>query len=197
MHLMNRAMSRLFAGGLLFGAFMLAAPEAVAGGLRFSEGQWRLTVEGMGAFDDADADRGGDIYSSAQAEYEIPLGKRFAMGLRVAPAFLYYEDEDDDRDHDGSGGLMYGGGAGIAFRLYQRAEERTGWYGEIGTVVLATTGKLEGNGSHVNFKSDVGIGYQFRSGFHAAVKLEHISNAGIDDDNDGVNGAGLAVGYRF
>jgi len=184
---------RAFTAAAFLGGCILAASTAEAGGLRFSEGQWRLTVQGMDAFRDAEDDRGGDGYAVAQAEYEIPLGKRFAMGLRVVPAWLYHESDDGG----GGSGWVYGAGTGIAFRLYQRAEERTGWYGEAGAVVLGMADTFEGNSSHVNFKSDIGLGYQFANGWHAALKAEHISNAGLGDENDGVNGVGIAIGYRF
>jgi hypothetical protein len=44
---------------------------------------------------------------------------------------------------------------------------------------------------------EAGIGWRFASDWHAAVKYQHISNAGIERPNDGVNGFALTVGFTF
>jgi hypothetical protein len=52
-----------------------------------------------------------------------------------------------------------------------------------------------------NFNPQAGIGTEFTVGsgppYFAAVRASHISNAGLDDDNRGVNGVILLIGRYF
>ncbi|MBI5091688.1 MAG: acyloxyacyl hydrolase [Candidatus Hydrogenedentes bacterium] len=153
-----------------------------------SSGRWRLELQGMKAFTEDHSDRNGPAYYAASAEYEWPMLKRCTLGLRLYPLFVY-------PGHDSTN---YGAGAGVAGRIYQNADVRDGLFVEGGVSALVTGQEFERDNSKLNFLSELGVGYQFpRNNWHIAVKLEHISNAGLGPDNRGINAVGLGLGYTF
>jgi hypothetical protein len=93
--------------------------------------------------------------------------------------------------------------AGI-FALYyldRLAVHRLRPYIEGGINGIYTQWRVDGQGSNFNFNPQAGIGTEISLGsgppFLAAVRLHHISNAGLDDDNRGVNSVVLVLGRFF
>lgn len=162
------------------------APAAQAGGVRFSEGHWRQELTLSNGFHAGKRNRESDRFASLAFEYEAPFRKRATLDFRIYPGLAYFESGES---------TLYAGGFGIGVRLYQKKELK-GWYGEIMGSVLLMSGKLRGNGSSVNLFNEAGLGYQFDR-WHVSLKVQHISNAGISRDNDGVNAVGLGFGYNF
>jgi lipid A 3-O-deacylase len=76
--------------------------------------------------------------------------------------------------------------SGRSFRLYV----------EGGIGLIYTDFRVEGQGLRVNFNPQAGLGIEHRSGYFAAARLHHISNAGLDRENRGVNTVLLMMG-RF
>jgi lipid A 3-O-deacylase len=74
-------------------------------------------------------------------------------------------------------------------------------YLEGGIGVVYTDFQVEGQGSRLNFNPQIGIGVEFErdSGppVFGAVRLSHISNAGLADENRGVNSVILMIGRYF
>lgn len=74
-------------------------------------------------------------------------------------------------------------------------------YVEGGIGGIYTEWKVEGQGSRLNFNPQLGIGTDFSLGsdvtYLAALRLHHISNAGLKDDNRGVNSVVLVIGRFF
>ena len=73
-------------------------------------------------------------------------------------------------------------------------------YIEGGVGVIYTDFQVEGQGLRWNFNPQLGIGTEIKSNgdtFFVTVRAHHISNAGLDDDNRGVNSVMLMVGYYF
>jgi lipid A 3-O-deacylase len=74
-------------------------------------------------------------------------------------------------------------------------------YLEGGIGVVYTDFQVEGHGSRLNFNPQIGIGVEFErdSGppVFGAVRLSHISNAGLADENRGVNSVILMIGRYF
>jgi hypothetical protein len=74
-------------------------------------------------------------------------------------------------------------------------------YIEGGIGVIYTDFQVDGQGSRFNFNPQIGIGteIQMDSGppFFGAVRLSHISNAGLHEDNRGVNSVVLMIGRYF
>ncbi len=177
------------AGLMVFTACALIAPNAAAGALDWKSANWRLELMGWNGLDTGDGDRSEDWGSTDTVEYEVPLGSHFAFGLRAAPLFYYDQDNNDDD--------MWGVGFGPTLRLYSKADEQRGFFGELGLTALYHSEKFTGNGSDLNFVSELGVGYKFKREWHIALKWRHISNAGIDEDNSGANAIGLGLGYSF
>jgi lipid A 3-O-deacylase len=80
------------------------------------------------------------------------------------------------------------------------ASDRLVPYLEGGIGAVYTDFQVEGQGSRFNFNPQIGIGMEFKvdSGkpFFTALRLSHISNAGLQDENRGVNSAVWILG-RF
>ena len=162
------------------------APAAQARDVRFSEGHWRQELTLANGLHAGKRNRESDRFISLAFEYEAPYRKRATLDFRIYPGLVYFENGES---------TLYVGGIGIGTRLYQKTELK-GWYGEILGGVLLMSGEWRGNGSNVNFLSEAGLGYQFDR-WHVVLKVQHISNAGISSDNDGVNAVGVGFGYNF
>ena len=179
---MRKAQTFVFLGMLI----VLAAPALA--GVKFGEGRWRLEFSGAPGIHSGTTDRQGNILATGSLEYEFPATSRTTLGLRLLPLFLYEQDDAD---------TVAGAGFGLSGRLYQHAEEYRGWFGELEVSALGHDGKIEGNSANLNFLTGVGVGYKFKSNWHAAIRYEHISNAGLAENNAGANSVGLAVGFTF
>ena len=74
-------------------------------------------------------------------------------------------------------------------------------YVEGGIGGIYTEWKVDGQGSHLNFNPQLGIGTEFSVGTDAtylvALRLHHISNAGLKEDNRGVNSLVFVIGRFF
>ena len=74
-------------------------------------------------------------------------------------------------------------------------------YVEGGIGGIYTEWKVDGQGSHFNFNPQLGIGTEFSVGpvatYSAALRLHHISNAELKEDNRGVNSIVFAIGRFF
>ncbi|HNR31226.1 MAG TPA: acyloxyacyl hydrolase [Candidatus Hydrogenedentes bacterium] len=167
---------------------LVLSPVFAYGDVKFDEGRWRLELSGARGIHSGSTDREGDTLVTGSVEYEFPASARTTLGLRLLPLFIY--DQDDYE-------TVVGGGFGLSGRLYQHAAEYRGWFGELGVSALAHDGKIRRNSSNVNFLTGVGVGYQFKSNWHATLRYEHLSNAGLGDHNAGVNTVGLAFGFTF
>lgn len=126
----------------------------------------------------------------ASVEYEVPLVKHLTFGIKAYPLFLYNQDDPGED-------TVFGVGVGPEFRVYSKGSEHRGFFLEIGTGVLAATGRFDGNSGAVNFLNEGGVGYKFKRGWHVAAKISHVSNLGFAFKNSGVNNLGIAFGYTF
>ena len=74
-------------------------------------------------------------------------------------------------------------------------------YIEGGIGVIYTDFQVDGQGSRLNFNPQIGIGTEMKldsgSPFFGAVRLSHISNAGLHNDNRGVNSIVIMIGRFF
>jgi hypothetical protein len=78
---------------------------------------------------------------------------------------------------------------------------RTIPYLELGGGVLFSNHAVPLNTSHVNFLTHAALGFQFfnnnRRAFTAAVRYEHISNAGLTTPNPGINTVQFQLGLNW
>jgi hypothetical protein len=81
------------------------------------------------------------------------------------------------------------------------ASDRLVPYLEGGIGVVYTDYQVKGQGSRFNFNPQIGIGAEFQVGsgapFFTALRLSHISNAGLHDENRGVNSIVWMLGRFF
>ncbi len=151
------------------------------------EGNWRLELSGLHIFQSTSGRYDGDLYFTGTVEYEVPVGSRGKLGLRLLPLFVKPGTD-----------AMYAGGAGLAGRIYQHKGTCDGFFAEIGVSALYQSRELKDNSSRVNFLSEAGVGYKFPdSGVHVSLKIQHLSNASLGEHNAGINGVGLATGVSF
>lgn len=69
-------------------------------------------------------------------------------------------------------------------------------YIEGGIGLIYTEFRVKGQGLHVNFNPQAGLGVEHGTGYFATIRLHHISNAGLNRENRGVNTVLLMIG-RF
>lgn len=74
-------------------------------------------------------------------------------------------------------------------------------YVEGGIGIIYTDFQVPGQGMRVNFNPQLGIGAEIKTGsekaFYMALRLHHISNGGIDDENRGINSVMGMFGFYF
>jgi lipid A 3-O-deacylase len=74
-------------------------------------------------------------------------------------------------------------------------------YVEGGIGAIYTQFRVKGQGLHYNFNPLLGVGYELPQedgkNLFAAIRLHHISNAGFDHENRGVNSVELQIGRFF
>jgi len=195
---MNTTFNRLLAAIIVttIGPIIHAAAEDAASSSfteRFRAGIWRLDLSSAMGYDSGSHTRDGDYYLTGSVEYGWAVRSRGVVGIRIYPMFLYYEEADSR----GKSHWIYGAGAGVVGRVYAKRDVRQGWYGELGIAPIWHSRYIERNSSRMNFLSSIGLGYQFESDWHLALKWEHLSNANLKRLNSGVNSISLGVGYTF
>jgi hypothetical protein len=153
-------------------------------------GWLRLEGVGMTAWHSGRHDRNGDLGLRLTLDYEIPVVNHFTISPRVMP--LMYYDENNEGDNQ-----IFAAGFGFTMRAYVRKTDYRGFYAELGGMGIFQTCTFEGNDGWFNFMEEVGVGWVFKSDWNTSLKVGHISNADIFDENAGVNFATLGVGYSF
>lgn len=172
-------------------ASVLLMPLATWAGMGSADGWWQFELGGgPGLAVGSARDRSGDILLTGFVEYELPVQTRTTVGFRFMPLFIYTQDEPETE-------TVWGGGIGLAARFYPFSTTYRRWYGEVEGHLLGHRHKLEGNSSNIDFLIGAGIGYRFSNNWHGIVKFEHISNAGLGDQNIGANTLSGGIGYSF
>lgn len=93
--------------------------------------------------------------------------------------------------------------SGNMFAVYQFGDRRTRWrpYAEAGIGVIYTDFRVDGQGLRVNFNPQAGLGLEWRRNGGAPLyfnlRLHHVSNGGLHEDNRGLNSVMLSVGTFF
>jgi hypothetical protein len=136
---------------------------------------------------DNDWKEGADFYYTGSVEYELGLCPHLTLGIKALPLF-YYPGPD----------TVYGVGGGVTARVYQHKDQYDGLFGEVGGSVLWHSQEFEHDNSKVDFVTGAGLGFQFRKvPLHLTLRVEHISNGGLEHPNHGFNGVGVATGVNF
>jgi hypothetical protein len=80
------------------------------------------------------------------------------------------------------------------------ATDRLQPYVEAGVGAIYTDFRREGQGLRWNFNPQLGIGTLIHGGgapWLVALRLSHVSNAGLAEDNEGINALTLTIGRYF
>ena len=90
----------------------------------------------------------------------------------------------------------------LAFKYLDRfAMEGRRPYLEAGIGVIYTDFQVDGQGSRINFNPQAGAGMEWTCSdghaLQAGVRVHHISNGGLHEDNRGINSLLLTVGWLF
>lgn len=177
----------LLAGLLIFTIGMLClSNNAHAEFFKWDEGMWRVELAVSGGIHSGTKSRSGDVLYTSFIEYEVPVLPRATLGLRLLPMFIYDSPTN-----------VWGGGVGLSARFYEHKDIYEGLYVETWGHAIYHEHRISGNSSNFNFLIGAGLGYQFPNNWHAIIRYDHISNAGIGNRNAGVNAIGLGIGYRF
>lgn len=158
------------------------------------QGWWRGEfASSTGTIGNQWPDREEDYLLLASADYEWPVGPRTTLAARGYPVFFYNlrGSEPDRTDH------IYGAGLGAALRFYSRQIRAKGLYFELSSAAVWHEEHLPSNGSSLNFLSGGGLGYDFGNDWAATVKILHLSNGGLDDENSGLNTAMIGISKTF
>jgi len=159
----------------------------------FSQGRWRTEfVSTSGTWGSQWPQHEKDYFVIGSIEYEWPIHRHCTFSLRSYPLFFYNRHKTEKLDSAD----IYGAAFGAALRLYQKKGKR-GLFAELGSSALWHSNYLPGNGSKLNFISDIGLGYQFNENFSICAKYFHLSNAGLDEPNSGFDALAITAGYRF
>lgn len=89
--------------------------------------------------------------------------------------------------------LVASGNLLVVYDLAPRGASGIVPYVEAGVGLIYTDFQREGQGLRFNFNPVAGVGVRMGSKF-ITVRLHHVSNAGLDDDNDGINSVVLGFG---
>ena len=160
----------------------------------FKQGHWRFEkLGGIGLSSSDESDRKGDYYFTGSLGYEWPIYKsRREVGLRVYPTLLYRQHRNDKGESD----TIYACSVGPVIRWYESTVHKGG-YLEIGVSLLWNSHLFRDNAASWNGLTEFGIGYEFDSQWHVALKFQHISNGQTRSPNKGVNAVALGFGFAF
>ena len=116
-------------------------------------------------------ERDDDFGLRTNIDYEFPIVEHLTISPRLIPIMYYHQA-------DGSNSV-WATGIGVVFRGYSNGKEQRGVFGEAGLHFIGQSAKFDGNSGSFNFMEEAGIGYMFKTGWHVAAKISHISNASI------------------
>jgi len=69
--------------------------------------------------------------------------------------------------------------------------------GKIDVLGTPDAQRWKSHGSRLLFRENIGIGYRFNAKWSVVLNLNHISNAGLADPNEGMNDIGLTVNMKL
>ncbi len=166
-------------------ALLSAGPAGAHPEAGFERGRLRIDASVAEVFD-SDGWR-DDRLLTLSVEWEFQVIGPLSMGMRILPLFAYGGNE-----------RVYGFASGPANRLYSNPDTQTGFYGGIGVALVWHSPRFDGNASAGNFFHEVTLGYRFEDiPLSLAVKVHHLSNAGIADPNHGWNAVAFEVGSSW
>ena len=150
-----------------------------------AKGSWRWEVEGSW-MNDFDSDN--QLQGAWYASWFLIENFSFDFGPEVA----WFSQ---------GGGNTWGAGPAFMFRWHFLARETWSIYADAGVGMMFTGSNVPSAGSSVNFTPRIGVGASFEVASNAriltGIRWAHISNANVDDNNDGRNSIQLYAGLSL
>jgi hypothetical protein len=179
---------RAFVLTLIFAVFMAAAPVTAHADAASDEDRWEIGVQGGASFNDQD---------ESFTQYEALLNYRLPWRLNVAEAF------DLGMRVTSTAGILKGGGEsggigtlGLAF-VFPEGRDFMVRIGSAATYMTKDEYGDEDLGTHFQFTSHLCVSYRFWDALSARVRVQHMSNASLSDENPGVNMLLFGLHYAF
>jgi hypothetical protein len=122
--------------------------------------------------------------------HKAPEPLRFKVELTAGLATI-----DSDEHFAASIGAM------ALYFLDKFSNDRYKPYAEAGIGLIYTGFRVEGQGLNINFNPQLGLGIEIiknsKRSYFVNIRLHHLSNAGLDENNRGVNSVMLMLGMYF
>ncbi len=161
----------------------LAASSAQAEMLKLEESGVRLGVS------DSQADQHFEqyeVFSSHALPWQWDMGNDWELQSRLNLSAGVLSASGGD-------GLVATIGPGLVL-----SKEKWNFFAGISPTYLGKdTYEVEDLGGNVHFTSHIGLGYKFDCNFGIAYRYQHMSNAGLEDENPGLNLHALEIKYHF
>lgn len=129
---------------------------------------------------------------------EFSLLPRTDLRLAVETSLAYWRQRRPAEDPSRTDALF---DIGVTPLILWQGANAEGWYGQAGIGAHWLSRHYDNNGrrfsTKLQFASQVGLGFVFENRFKLALKLEHVSNAGLKRPNPGVNFIGVQIGTVF
>jgi hypothetical protein len=121
----------------------------------------------------------------------IATGEEVDLHVRLELGLMNLEGDDSGREFSFS----------PALRLYLYKDTTIRPFFELGVGLVHNNASIEGQGTEVNFLSYGGTGLRFMLGekasIDAGVRVRHISNGGLDQNNSGLNNFMLMLTFNI
>jgi Lipid A 3-O-deacylase (PagL) len=180
---------------LLLLTMVSCAPMAQAQGPTEGGHEWQIwTGGGHGTNGSQSSDKVWNLGGRYGLILTAPHGPGFLHGrleyaFDVVPAFLVFQKQN----------TAYGFGINpFAFKWALATKGRVVPYAELGGGTLFTNVKAPAGTSKVNFTTSGGIGLHFlgkRYNVSTEIRFMHISNAGLENSNPGINTVQFRIGF--
>ena len=152
------------------------------------ENNWEIGAQGGASFNSKD-----ESFTQYEAllNYRLPwrwgIADGFDLGMRVTSTAGVLDGGGE------SGGI---GTLGLAF-VFPDGRDFQVRVGSAATYMTKDVYGDEDLGTHFQFTSHLAVSYRFWDELSARVRVQHMSNAGLSDDNPGVNMLLFGLHYAF
>jgi|SRR5688500_8607387 len=147
---------------------------------------------------------GVQILGTSEVRYGVGIGIEWGRPSRIAPSSNSFAARESAylrlfrsfTSDEGFDGLV----AGFGTRWHATSGRLKNGYFEIGSGIAVTDGVSIDVNSHFNFVSFLGGGFFFTNSFTSprfGLRWVHVSNAGIESPNRGLNQVEAVFGFRF
>ena len=185
---MHRLPARVLVFILIFVMMGAAVPATTLAESATAETRWEIGGQGGFSFNDKDA---------SFTQYEALLNYRLPWAWHIAEGFdLGMRATSTAGVLDGGGERGFVGTMGLAFVFFDNRDFNL----RIGSAATYLGKDVYGDedlGTHFQFTCHLCLSYQFLGELSARLRVQHMSNASLSDENPGVNMLLFGLHYAF